>query len=79
MQMQEVTPEQWDRLLAARGKKMAQEAEIAKLTTIMNTMGSFLAKLTETDNTNKNAIEACLRSMAGELDYEYLNSLDITL
>ena len=45
---------------------MAQEEELNKLTTIMNTMGSFLAQLTKNDESNRNAIEACFRSMAGD-------------
>jgi len=64
-----VTPAQWERLLEARGKKMAQEEEVRRLTNIMNSVGGFLAKLTETDESNRKAIEACLRATAGMIGY----------
>jgi len=60
-----VSPSQWERLLEARKKKMAQEVEVKRLTNIMNNMGGFLAKLTETDEINRKAIETCLRAFAG--------------
>lgn len=68
--MQEVTPPQWERLLEVRGRKMAQEEEIRQLTIVMNSMGGFLAQLTDTDETNRKAIEACLRNMAGDLFFK---------
>lgn len=61
-----MTPAQWERLLEARGKKMAQEEEVRRLTNIMNNMGGFLTKLTETDENNRKAIEACLRATVGD-------------
>lgn len=63
--MQEVTIPQWDRLLEARQKKMAQEEEVRRLTVIKNSMGGFLAELTDTDESNRKRIEAALRAMAG--------------
>lgn len=72
--MQEVTIPQWDRLLEARQKKMAQEEEVRRLTVIKNSMGGFLAELTDTDESNRKQIEAALRAMAGLCNSSLHNS-----
>lgn len=67
--VQEVTPAQWERLLDARRRKMAQEEEVQRLTNIMNSMGGFLAELTDADESNRKQIEASLRALAGSRNH----------
>nr|PNR50976.1 hypothetical protein PHYPA_010162 [Physcomitrium patens] len=61
---QEITVPQWERLLATRKRKMQQEAEVARLTSIMKSMAGFLVHLTQVDDSNSKEIEVCLRTMA---------------
>nr|XP_024380049.1 cilia- and flagella-associated protein 43-like isoform X1 [Physcomitrium patens] len=60
----EITVPQWERLLATRKRKMQQEAEVARLTSIMKSMAGFLVHLTQVDDSNSKEIEVCLRTMA---------------